>query len=73
MKYKGQLIIGGKSISEVMMKATHPSQVARRLTVDVKRRYPNLEIFGIAVKNEIGEHWSYSINRVNGVYQIKVN
>lgn len=58
-------------VTETVMNATHPSQVARKLTERTKRQYPGLMIFIIYVANERGEMWIYSVKQHDGKYQVK--
>jgi len=71
MRYKGEAYISGKLVGSAVMIATHPSQVARRMTQEIKRKFPNAPMFILYVANEKGELWIHSVKKINSVYNIK--
>lgn len=70
MKYKGEVLLYGEIISETMMNATHPSQVARNMVRRMKMNNPDMDKFMMYVANENGEVWMYVAKKQNGKYEV---
>lgn len=71
MKYKGEVMVYDNVGHETMMSATHPSQIARKMTTHMKRVNPRLDRFIIYVGNENGEIWMYGVKKSDGKYLVK--
>ena len=71
MRYKGEVYIGGNLVASSVMTATHPTQVARRMTQEIKKKDNSAIAMIVYIANERGELWLNSVKKIDGVYNIK--